>query len=171
MDVRNYVDTVLASRSEDWLRVDAPIFLQDVRQQIYAVAGQPAQSAITVSGHDELLTLKSNLSIAMAVGMSHMEDYAGDWALQFPDRAASSEYVDLLWNGMVIHREIVVNVDGGRCVLPLPAPRTSKVPRRRYEFVRLVHALTGPTADYDDYAARAGLTAVDDLPWLANPLK
>ena len=151
MDIRSFVDAILNSKPTDWLRVDAP--------------------ALTAVGHDELLTLKDNLSVSIASGAVHMQDYPEDWARSFPDASASSEYVDLLYNGMVIHREIVVLVDGGRCSLPQPLPRTSEIPRRRYEFVRIIQALTNPTgADYDDYVKRAGLTPVD-APWLANPLE
>lgn len=38
----------------------------------------------------------------------------------FPDKTATSNFVDFFYSGVLFYRDIYVSVDGGRCSLPLP---------------------------------------------------
>ena len=60
-------------------------------------------------------------------GPSFLQDDGGrpeklslDWAERFPDRTVTGSWVDVLWNGSLVDRQIVFNADGGRVTLPAP---------------------------------------------------
>ena len=89
MDIETYIDTVLASQRDDWQSVHSPIFLE---------------------GHEHLVVLKTNLEISIATGLKHLDDFNEEWiaAGAWPDNHAFSEYVDMLWNGRPVRREVRV---------------------------------------------------------------
>lgn len=158
MNIQAYLDTVLQTTEQDWFSVERPVFLQDLQQ-----VSSADKTWIVVQEHDRIHTLKSNLSMSIAVGLPHRDRFQVDWARKFPDENASSEYVDLLWCGRPFIREIRVIVDGGRAGLPIPLPGTMDVPERRVDLFRLVEELAGGS-DFDRYFAGAGLRSVK-VPW------
>jgi hypothetical protein len=161
MDFHVFIRTILASQQQDWSHVDAPTFLQSMGEVQSMVKECKAQNRwIEVQEHYALMTYKPNMSIAMAKGLPFRDTFVEPWTECFSNKRAWSLYVDLLWNGMPVHREIGVVVDGGLCTLPLPLPGTTDVPQGRFDLFVLIHELIGGGSNYHDYCRRAGLKPV-----------
>ena len=73
---------------------------------------------------------RPDLSIGLAWGITDNDNYREDWANDFPDEHAESELADILYNGMLVAREILVSVDGGRALLPIPYDHEKLLVRR-----------------------------------------
>lgn len=126
---------------------------------------------IEIESHAEIFSLKSNLLVSVACGLTHNDDFIEDWANSFPDKKASSSFVDFFYSNQLVYRDIYVSVDGGRCSIPLPEMKFDEstdevkaltVQREKYEFYRL---LNGTGYDYDSYMQRTGIVVVDE-PWM-----
>ena len=52
---------------------------------------------LEVDSHSEVLSLKSDLLISVACGITHNDDFTEDWANSFPDKHASSAFVDFFY--------------------------------------------------------------------------
>jgi hypothetical protein len=68
-----------------------------------------------------------NVSLGVASGLDYMRRPDGgaerltfEWAKNFPDHDVTGSWVDVLWNGMLAYRQLVLVVDGGRAILPAP---------------------------------------------------
>ena len=68
-------------------------------------------------------------------------------------------------NSALVFREALISVDGGQCVLPIPNPGPTspyEVPRRRRDIARLLHQVTNPMRDFDDYFTHAKMRVIDE---------
>ncbi len=177
MNLKEYQDQILDAEKEDWNRIacwgsgSGPSYFNKF---VVWNTGGGEFSNIKVDSHDELISLKSDLSISVAWGISHNDDFKEKWANGFPDPHASSGYVDFFYYGQLVYRDIYVTVDGGRCQLPLPQMVFNRdtndiekltVAKDKYHFFRLLNSLI-TTYDYDSYFERAGLEIVDTS-WMA----
>lgn len=126
---------------------------------------------IEIESHGNVLSLKKDLLISVAWGITHNDDFVEEWANSFPHSHASSSFVDFFYANQLIYRDIYVAVDGGRCCIPLPEIQIDEstheikalvVPKEKYEFFRL---LNGTGYDYDSYFKRTGIQVVDK-PWM-----
>ena len=114
---------------------------------------------------------RPDLSINLAWGITDNDNYREDWANEFPDEHAESILVDIFYNGMLVVRERLVYVDGGRALLPIPYGEARRLVRRwDYLFARLLNDLDrgygigGGVGDksgseFDRYFREAGLVA------------
>lgn len=127
---------------------------------------------IEVDSHGEVLSLKRNLLVSVAWGMTHNNDFVEEWANSFDDPHASSSFVDFFYANQLVYRDVYVAVDGGRSLIPLPeirlveSPKEAKelvVPKEKYAFFRL---LNGTGYDYEKYFQRTGIKVIDE-PWMA----
>jgi len=57
----------------------------------------------------------------------HNDNFVEPWANNHPDSSATSYWCNLLYNGDLIERYILVSIDGGRAIMPLPDRNTLKV--------------------------------------------
>jgi hypothetical protein len=73
-------------------------------------------------------------------------------------------WCDIRIGGAPIFRTLLVVVDGGRSVLPLPSgyAETRRVPMAYSRLARLVQRLRRIDVEYDDYFRRAGLFKTGD---------
>jgi hypothetical protein len=113
---------------------------------------------------------RPDISIGLAWGIRDNENFRTDWAQSFANDQAESFLADILYNGMLVSREILVVVDGGRTYLPLPRrPGELVVDRWDRDFARLLdqlqleHGVGGgigdpSRSDFDSYFRRAGFT-------------
>lgn len=143
MTLDDVLNAYLGSSPSDWHQVHAPLV--------------PDTHA-----HEALYIYKPEVSIVVAECFSD-EDYSWDWVEIYPDRHARRFWIDLLYNGVPVYREIAVRVDGGRAALPSPsgyvdANDPSKgwhVPRDEYDFVRQFSVIRGHAREFDQYWGQA----------------
>jgi hypothetical protein len=111
-------------------------------------------NSVFIDSHPYAAAYRPNLSITMAWGLDSNKNFREEWANQFPDPQASSEFVDIVFNGALVFRLMYVTVDGGRAFLPLPEPNGATVSEEEYDLVRVIHELTNGVP-FDDYFSRA----------------
>ena len=132
------------SEPRDWAQFESPTYLEECSNRFAYL---------------------QDLSIGLAWGATLNENYHGaeTWVENFPDSSASSHTLDFLFNGMLVHRDSGVYVDGYRCVLPIP--RMEKGPDGNYrwwvaesdlEFWQLFNAILNSTTDFAHYVRLAG---------------
>jgi hypothetical protein len=172
MTLQEYFDRLLKTGREDWTVIacwgasSGPSY----RERIEAEG-----THVQVEAHSTVASLKSDLQVSLAWGFPHMRNFEEEWANSFPDRKASSHFLDFLFNGVLVFREVYVAVDGGRCMLPLPDPQTVPTPETKEitgceisfdqcTFFRLLNSLES-NVDFDDYVRRAGIRVVEK-PWI-----
>lgn len=122
---------------------------------------------LEIESHGEIAVLKSNLSISIAWGLPHNNDFKEEWANKFPDPKATSSFIDFFFNGILVYRDIYVSVDGARAYIPLPKrdidDKTYEVKRlyiekERYKFFELINLNTD---NYHRYVKRCGIEFLD----------
>lgn len=169
MTLDEYKAKILAATYDDWTRISCwgagagPSF----RDALSAwTKGGGEFHNLEIDSHSEVLSLKSDLLISVACGITHNDDFIEKWANSFPDKHASSSFVDFFYANQLVFRDIYVSVDGGRCRLPLPDinlncfesdVQSLSVSDEKYRFFRI---LNGTSHEYDNYLARAGITVV-----------
>ena len=86
----------------------------------------------------------------------HTEDFQEPWANNgFADPKAKSYWVEVTYDRALIYRHVLVSVDGGRAMLPMPKSRADlNVSKLSYRLAQLFD----PLSTLDEYANRAGLT-------------
>lgn len=124
---------------------------------------------VEVTSHAMTATLKRDVDIAIAWGLTSLEDFQEPWAQSFPDPQASSSFVDIFYRGNLVFRETYVSVDGGRVKLPIPEIHDGKllVSGRYVALVRLLNMLEPAyEKDFGKYMVRANI-AVGNVAWPA----
>lgn len=156
MTLDELFDTIEESEASDWTHIDRPVFAQDMQQ---LSGGGHAVPWIEVDEHDSLLSFRHDLSISIALGLTHRKEFIENWAQGFPDKSASSVWVDFRYNGVPVFRALRVVVDGGRAGLPCPAPGSMEVSERQYRVFELIDNVIG-SGRMGEYFKRAGLKTV-----------
>jgi hypothetical protein len=149
MDFETFVGIVLASSPDDWIVVEQPIGL--------LVAGDEGPEP-----PNSVATYRKDLSIQMVeFNDPSNRAFQEEWLKALADPEASRCWVHLLWNGHSIFRQFVLNVDGGRCFLPVPNVTTLEVTGGLNTFVALVDEVFGGSQSvYAEYFRRARLTII-----------
>jgi hypothetical protein len=94
------------------------------------------------SEHLARASYRPDISIGLAWGIRDNDDYKEDWANSFANEHAESFLADILFNGMLVGREYLVCVDGGRTYLPRPYDLEQLLVRRwDHDFARLLDTL------------------------------
>ena len=121
------------------------------------------------SEHNARASYRPDVAIGLAWGITVRERFETEWT----ERAgwdAESCLADILYSGMLVDRQIVVVVDGGRTYLPLPRDREQlTVSKWDHDFVRLLDELQLASgvggglgerkrSEFDDYFQRAGFS-------------
>ena len=86
-----------------------------------------------------------------------LRDFHEEWANCHPDPSAHRVFFTIYYRATPVHRFMLVSVDGGRALLPLPEVRTRNVRRERYELARAVDT----SHTLDDYLQRSQLEVRD----------
>lgn len=81
------------------------------------------------------------------------DNFVEPWANRHPDPRATGYWCDLYYGSTLVERFILVAVDGGRAMLPIPKKDTDKVLLLDYK-VAQIHDTLGTL---DEYMARSGL--------------
>ena len=144
MDLESYMKVIENTEKDDWVTIDGQVFLN------------PGSDGET---HTQLATLRSDMSISIATGLSHLKEFKEKWTNNNPNPSASSDYIDFLWNGRPVVRKLGVWVDGGRGLLPVPSLDDLSVSHREVSIFRLLNELFG-SKQFARYMASAKLTPV-----------
>lgn len=176
MNLQEFETLVVETDTSDWTHFacwgagSAPSF----KDKITAWKGSfDSELSVVVESHSDLISLKSNLLISVAWGITHNDDFHEKWANSFPDPKASSCYVDFFYSGNLVYRDIAVTVDGGRCHLPLPDVKYSNdskiesltISNKQHHFFRLLNSLISGH-DFDKYINDAQISTIDRC-WMA----
>ncbi len=149
------LNTFLRSARTDWSDdLGTPTFL-------YAPADAEKQEV-----HYSRIVYKPNIAIAVASGLTVNDRYQDEWLERYPDKGPGrSFWIDLLYNGQVVHRELGVSVDGGRYVLPpgIATVENDQITgwccrRDAYEFVEAFARATGETRSFETGFKISGMT-------------
>jgi hypothetical protein len=169
----NYSDllkAVLSSSPDDWRSLPGrvtPYFLGEVQE------GE--QHWLRVSEHYRHWVFMADVRVSVAFGMpTSGDDRDLEFEWHFPDSKVYEAFGDIRFNGCVVHRAYLLEVDGSRAVLPTPrnevAPSGAPFGMERFAysatesevaFARLVDGLSGHRS-FDDYLRRAGMVALPD---------
>lgn len=134
MNFDTFVGTVIGAMKNEWVVYSGPAHFE----------------------LEEFATLRSNISISVALGKVENSDFREPWLDKFPDRIGILKNAIILWNGQPVFQTLVVVVDGARAVLPLPGAGSLDVPEQKFRFVSLLNNLFF-AGDYLDYFERAKL--------------
>jgi hypothetical protein len=149
MDFETYIDIIARSAPADW----------------NVIEGALAQ-AMPDSKHLFLMAYRRDLSVTMAYGMEADEPVRDDFTARFPNPAASMRYLDFFYNSALVFREVLISVDGEQGILPVPNPGPTapyEAPRRKCAVARLIHQLTNPLRDFDDYMSFVNLKPIEEF--------
>ncbi len=158
MTLEEYLKTVADSDIKHWQVLRTPTFLY----RLQPVRSGPNRSLdFELQEHNYILSYEHDLSISLAWGLVQDKNYTDDWINKFQDKRAQTVLLDFLYNGALVFRETLVAVDGWRCILPMPAAGDSAPPFPisvfKFKLARLIHQLTGPGTNFEDYFRRAGM--------------
>ena len=90
--------------------------------------------------------------------IEYREKFEGEeWAVSHPCPDAYRVYYDVYYGASLIMTKILVDVDGGRAILPMPRIRTTEIPIEDYRFAKIVSG-----DSLDEYITRSKLTVAAD---------
>lgn len=162
MTLDDYLTVIAASKPGDWRATVLPTFLFRV-VPIRAAGGSTVD--FEVHEHSTTLTFVRDIRFGMAWGLIGDKNYAEPWIEKLPNKRAQGVLIDFMFNGALVYRDMLVAVDGWRCIMPQPiddAGPVFRVPKRRFEIAKLVHQLVGPETSFDSYFKRVGMQIVDE---------
>lgn len=198
MDLKEYTERIMTTGSDDWTilpcwgfgagpsYLESPLASGTGERSLAFEAGSsygagPSYSesrlarvprdysGIEIESHTMRASLKSDLFIWIAWGYPSNPDFREPWANQFPDPQARSYIIDFFYNQVLVFRDIYVDVDGGRCYLPLPERefdsetneiRRYTVARDKYTFFKMFDGFER-LSDFDQYFNQAKFDIVD----------
>jgi hypothetical protein len=96
-----------------------------------------------------------NLRLETSSDDEHIQNdnFVGSWANSNPDPSAKGYFYDLYYNASMLHRFVLVSVDGARASLPLPRSLTTSVPLATYRVAEIFDS-----GQLQDYLRSSGLT-------------
>jgi hypothetical protein len=156
MRLGDILAAVRGSSTEDWNVVSG--FGTIYRDRLVIVTSTQHGQRLEHEGHFYSAAYLPDVSITMAWGMADNKDFQEPWANGFPDKNASSAFVDIFYNNALVFRDTYVSVDGGRADLPIPNTREDlTVSVDDYQLAKIVHEMTHAKTPFEDYFVRAGL--------------
>lgn len=169
MRYEDLLSLVMTSTAADWVRMDEPVSL--ARVMLSGFEGSPE---VWIEEHSHLAYHRENLDISLAWGADQNdgEPWSGVWAdwSHFPDRTVRGRYIEVLWRGKPVYRQLIVSADGGRYYLPAPNPRSSNesgdaavsyyIEKEDIPLARLAHELSRNSESFDSGISRTGAAII-----------
>jgi hypothetical protein len=176
MTLDEILNTVAGSTPDDWNVISSPSFLDQ-----FSVWTGGDGWGLEIDSHFLRAAYVHDVSLGIASGLGYMRSPDGsaehlhfEWAKNFPDEVVTGSWVDVLWNGMLVYRQLVLVVDGGRAILPVPrgffvptGPTQAElvgetVTPRQVSIARVVHSLEHhQPGEFESYWVRAGFVVTD----------
>ncbi|MBD8725792.1 hypothetical protein IFT43_20720 [Oxalobacteraceae sp. CFBP 13708] len=117
----------------------------------------PATEWIHVDGHAQVAFFKDDVNLRIVSTLDgedvQAQDFREPWANGFADPSASGYYYNLYYGASLLHKFILVTVDGGRARLPLPDTATMEVTQAEWKVAEIFDTL----GTLSRYAIQAGL--------------
>lgn len=170
MTLSTCIDVILESSPDDWNVIPcwgagSGSSFKYQFEPLHEYVDGKAEWRIVVAAHGMVAAYTANLAVSLAWGLPANETFHEEWTDKFSDKSASSRYVDIFYNGGLVHREMYVSVDGGRSALPLPDASEGgyRVSSRFCRFINLVNTLNGGSGNrFESDLKQAGLQITDD---------
>lgn len=173
MNLKDFLQEIINSEVEDWTVNSCwgagagPSYFN---QFLVWNTRDDAFHNLEINSHSMVGSYKKNLSISIAWGLEHNDNFVEKWANSFPDSRASSSFVDFFYNGVLVLREIIVSVDGGRCYIPLPKRefdnKTNEITRLyiskgKSKFMEMLNSFSS-TCNYNRYLSQTSIEVSDE---------
>jgi len=169
MTLNDYKNLILDTEENDWTKIGCfgagagPSYKNSMSVW---TKGDGEFHNIDVESHYEVMSLKKDLLVSVAYGITHNDDFVEGWANAFADSHASSSFIDFFYSNQMVYRDIYVSVDGGRANLPLPSMKLDdsynvvglEIARDKYEFFKNINR---DISEYDRYISMAKISIVD----------
>ncbi|KZM34533.1 hypothetical protein [Oerskovia enterophila] len=158
-------EIIINSPIDDWHNVTVGPYFTDA----------PDIDNDTVEQHSELMVYRHDIDLTIqhglrARGFDRVIDSQALWPdAHFPDSTAYVEFVDVFWRGVLVDREEVVRVDGGRASIPLgkktalnyvsgqPHPKKYEFEYSATTWQAALARLVDGDRDWADYTKQAGI--------------
>jgi len=152
---------------EDWEVIHCGHFGPSYLDQFSEMHGGDEAVWLEHKHHAARAVYGPDIAIGLAWGLELNTNYTEDFHTGFDNPSASSSILDFLYHGALVHREVAVAVDGGKCYLPQPELTTREgrvtgytVTRRRRDIFRMFDSLE-KRSDFDHYIRAARFEVVD----------
>ncbi len=133
----------------------------------------PGSVSLDEDDHGMFAVYKPDVSLSLAWGQQYMGsplDGPGyEWRKKFVVHDVTAYYADVRWNGVTVHREMLLSVDGSAGhTLPAPSLRAEETLANRItpmqrEFARLICSIPNEQGNTVDSAIeQAGFVVADD---------
>ena len=110
-----------------------------------------------VSGNHEYAFCKEDINLRIVSSLAdddiQQDDFREPWANKFPDPSARGYFYNLYYGSTLLHRFILVSVDGARASLPVPQIGTMDVTQAQWKVAEIFDGL----GTLDEYAKQAGM--------------
>ena len=161
---------ITGSSPRDWEVIGPPVYLDRLGEVISG-----GQHWLEVDSQHYLAVYKPDVSLRLAWGLTLDRELSFEgWT--WPDRSISRYAVDTFWQGALVGRRTVLDVDGGCCYLPDPDRTYVKTDESLMGYqgvgwtvkasdiavARLLDRLVRPTSEFDRYLDQTGAIEVPD---------
>lgn len=112
---------ILNSSVDDWHFLPTGPFFEHRLGEVISHQDGNEEHWFRHSTHTYHATYKPDVSLRLAFGlaMSDSREWRPDWA-RFADDVVDAHYADTFWNGSLVDRNVVIEVDGGCAIMPDP---------------------------------------------------
>lgn len=171
MKLNELLNIILESAPEQWNIISCwgygsgPSY-KDHLEFYEAYNGQ--DNVLNVNSHSNICVFKDDIDITMAYGLVSNEDFKAEWANQFTDPSAYSNFIDIFYRGSLVFRETYLVVDGGRCELPIPSYGENGqliVSKDYYNFIKLFEMIANGSSNdnnFKRYFNETGIEIIDE---------
>lgn len=157
MRLNELLQIIRESNKEDWNVIESNTLLSHVTTD--------SDNRVYADYHTNRASYIPDVSIGLAWGLNCNLDFREEWANCHPDPHASSHFLDVFYNGMLVYRVVYVVIDGGRSYMPLPRREINEnhetlgwyITSEEYEFFKLFNSIQPFDTQYESYLRRSGI--------------
>jgi hypothetical protein len=183
MTLDEVLETIAGSTKDDWNLIHCwgancgPSFLD----RFDVSTGGTGRWRLEHESHGTRASYTNDVSLGLAYGLDYMPRHGGrpeemhfEWSMGFPEQRVTAFWVDALWSGMLVSRQLLLSVDAGRVILPAAHAEfvhpdaahaelaAETVTQREAQIARLVHSFSHDPDDFDHYLEATSFVVVPD---------
>ena len=140
MRLNELLQVIRESNNEDWNVIESNTLLSHITTD--------NDNRVYADYHTNRASYIPDVSIGLAGGLNGNSD-----------QHASSHFLDILYNGMLVHRVVYVLIDGGRSYMPLPHREMNEngktidwyITDEEYNFFKLFNSIQSFDTQYESY--------------------